>query len=106
MNRRLLTYAAGVLLFGGGVLAGGLPALGASARHAPLDMTSPSGGGGGHNNNPPELTVSDMTVPATGPDGAVVSKYSYVATDPDGDLDAVVCKPPEGSTFPVGMTPV
>ena len=49
--------------------------------------------------------VSDLTVPASGPDGAVVS-YPVTATDGLGGTVTTVCTPASGSTFPVGTTPV
>jgi hypothetical protein len=55
---------------------------------------------------PPVITAPiDITVDATGPDGAVVN-YSASATD---DVDGPVpltCSPPSGSTFPIGTTTV
>jgi hypothetical protein len=50
----------------------------------------------------PTLTVpADITVPATGADGAVV-EYSATATDSSDPNPTVVCTPSSGSTFPVG----
>lgn len=49
--------------------------------------------------------VTDLTVPASGPDGAVVS-YPVTATDGLGGTVTTVCTPASGSTFPVGTTPV
>jgi hypothetical protein len=55
---------------------------------------------------PPVVTVpGDITVPAAGPDGAVV-EFTALATD-DVDVDvAVTCVPGSGSLFPVGTTTV
>lgn len=49
--------------------------------------------------------VGDLTVPATGSDGAPV-EYSFTATDNLGGPLTTVCTPASGSTFPVGTTPV
>lgn len=49
--------------------------------------------------------VTDLTVPATGPDGAAV-EYPLSATDGLGGTVSTVCTPAGGSTFPVGTTPV
>jgi len=55
---------------------------------------------------PPTLTVPpDITTPATGPTGAVVS-YTASATDNMDPTLPVTCLPPSGSTFPVGTTVV
>ena len=54
----------------------------------------------------PTLTVpDDITVPATGPDGAVI-EYTATATDGAAPAPSVVCTLPSGSTFPVGDTVV
>jgi hypothetical protein len=53
---------------------------------------------------PPHLTVpTDITVPATGLDGAVASFNVTAADDVDGEL-AVDCSPAPGTRFPVGST--
>ena len=54
----------------------------------------------------PLVRVDDVTVRATGPDGARVT-YQATATTPDGQpLPTPVCTPPSGSVFPVGQTVV
>ncbi|MEV1067061.1 HYR domain-containing protein [Streptomyces sp. NPDC050263] len=53
----------------------------------------------------PVVTVDDRTVPATGPDGAVV-EYPATAQDLVDGAVAVTCEPPSGSTFPLGETTV
>jgi len=53
---------------------------------------------------PPTLSLpADITMPATGPSGAVVS-YSASATDNVDPTLPVACLPPSGSTFPAGTT--
>ena len=56
---------------------------------------------------PPPITITcpnNITVPATGPSGAVVN---YVVTASGGcSLPMIICVPPSGSTFPVGTTMV
>ena len=52
----------------------------------------------------PTLTVSDMTVEATGPDGAKVT-YTITVTDDNGP-PIVVCVPPDGSVLKLGTTNV
>nr|MDT0658148.1 hypothetical protein [Micromonospora sp. DSM 115978] len=52
----------------------------------------------------PFVRVDDVTVTATGPDGAEVT-YTASATAPDGTpLPAPDCDPPSGSRFPIGQT--
>lgn len=54
---------------------------------------------------PPVLSLpGDIEVPATGPDGAVVT-YTATATDNSGNA-TVTCTPPSGSTFSIGATTV
>ncbi|MFF3334449.1 HYR domain-containing protein [Streptomyces sp. NPDC002888] len=53
----------------------------------------------------PGVTVDDLTVEATGPDGAVV-EYTATAVDTVDGPTKVTCTPPPGSTFPVGKTTV
>ena len=48
---------------------------------------------------------TDRTVPATGPSGAAVP-YGVTATDNLGGPLTPVCVPADGTTFPVGTTPV
>ena len=57
---------------------------------------------------PPTLSgvPVNMTVPATGPDGAVVTWPNPTATDAVSGILPVVCAPPSGSNFPVGNTAV
>lgn len=55
---------------------------------------------------PPVLHLpANMTVEATGPDGAVVT-FTATADDADPEHPAVSCSPASGSTFPLGTTPV
>ena len=55
---------------------------------------------------PPVVTVpGNMTVPATGPGGAVVT-YTASAVDAIDPTPTLVCTPPSGSTFPLGTTTV
>lgn len=55
---------------------------------------------------PPVLSLpADITTPATGPSGAVVT-FTVSATDMVDGSVPVVCSPASGSTFPVGMTVV
>ena len=55
---------------------------------------------------PPRIVVPpDITLEATGPDGAVGTFVVTAADLVDGDLD-VACSPVSGSTFPIGMTTV
>jgi len=54
---------------------------------------------------PPTITCpANITADATSPAGAVVS-YIASATDPCG-IGSLVCLPPPGSTFPIGLTSV
>ncbi|MFG2134625.1 HYR domain-containing protein [Streptomyces sp. NPDC048751] len=53
----------------------------------------------------PVVTVDDLTVEATGPDGAVVEHDATAVDTVDGPTK-VTCTPPPGSTFPVGKTTV
>jgi hypothetical protein len=54
----------------------------------------------------PRLTVpDDITVPAVGPDGAVVT-FQTSATDTVSNVGPVTCSPASGSTFAVGATTV
>ena len=53
---------------------------------------------------PPVLSLpADMTVEATGPDGATV-EYIVTATDDSDPVPNVTCVPASGSLFPVGET--
>jgi hypothetical protein len=55
---------------------------------------------------PPTVQVpADITVPATGPSGAVVT-YAVTATDDVDHNPFVSCNPASGSTFPQGTTAV
>ena len=55
---------------------------------------------------PPVIIVpGDITVDATGPNGAVVSYAASAVDDVDGSVP-VTCVPPSGSTFPIGTTTV
>jgi hypothetical protein len=55
---------------------------------------------------PPELTLpSDMTVPATGSSGAVVTFTASASDLVDGTV-SVTCTPSSGSAFPAGTTSV
>ena len=55
---------------------------------------------------PPVLSLPpDVSVDATGPDGATVS-YTATATDAVDGAVPVTCSPPSGSTFPIGDTTV
>jgi hypothetical protein len=55
---------------------------------------------------PPTVTVpANISVPATGPSGAVVSFTASAEDDEDGPLTPT-CDPPSGSTFPLGTTTV
>jgi hypothetical protein len=55
---------------------------------------------------PPVLTVpADVTLQATGPDGAVHT-FTASATDDTDPNPTVSCSPPSGSTFPLGTTTV
>ena len=49
---------------------------------------------------------ANMTVNATGPQGAVVSYTPPTATDEGGETPTVGCLPASGSTFPIGITTV
>lgn len=51
-----------------------------------------------------ENVPSDITVPAAGPDGAVVDYTPPTATDAVDGPVPVTCSPPPGSTFPAGTT--
>jgi hypothetical protein len=54
----------------------------------------------------PALTVpADLTVNATGPDGAVVT-FTTSAVGVAGIAVTTVCTPASGSTFPIGLTTV
>ena len=55
---------------------------------------------------PPVITTpGDLTVEATGPDGAVVA-FTVSATDAVDGTDPATCNPASGSTFPIGATTV
>jgi hypothetical protein len=55
---------------------------------------------------PPTLTLpADITVPATSPAGATVY-FNVSASDNCPNPVTVVCEPPSGSTFPIGVTTV
>jgi len=54
---------------------------------------------------PPEVSQADLTVPAEGADGAVVSFTPAVSDDRDRD-PSLVCVPTSGTRFAVGTTPV
>ena len=74
------------------------------------DSSGNVGSGGGtvtvRTLTPPDLTVpDDITRPAEGPNGAVVS-FQASATDIVGGLGPVTCSPASGSAFPVGTTTV
>jgi uncharacterized repeat protein (TIGR03803 family) len=59
-----------------------------------------------HDTTPPTITVpANITVAATGPNGAVVT-YSVSATDLVSAPITPVCAPASGSTFPVGTKTV
>lgn len=54
----------------------------------------------------PFVRVDDMTVTATGPEGARVD-FLATATEPDGaPMGTPTCDPPSGSVFPIGQTVV
>ncbi|MDX2678039.1 HYR domain-containing protein [Streptomyces sp. NY05-11A] len=53
----------------------------------------------------PLVTVEDRTAEATGPGGAVVEYPASAQDTVDGNVP-VTCKPPSGSTFPIGATTV
>lgn len=54
----------------------------------------------------PFVRVDDVTVTATGPQGARVD-FLATATDPDGaPMGTPTCDPPSGSVFPIGQTVV
>jgi hypothetical protein len=59
-------------------------------------------------NSPPIFSnvSGNITKEATGPNGAVVTYPTPTATDTDGNPATVVCSPPSGSTFPLGVTTV
>lgn len=48
----------------------------------------------------------DVTIEATGPQGASVSFSPPTSTDLEGNMNVVVSEPASGSTFPLGTTPV
>jgi hypothetical protein len=48
----------------------------------------------------------NLTREATGPNGAVVTYPTPTAIDADGNNATMVCSPPSGSTFPLGVTTV
>ena len=48
---------------------------------------------------------ANITTPATGPGGAVVT-YTPPTTTDEGESVPVVCVPPSGSSFPIGLTTV
>jgi hypothetical protein len=55
---------------------------------------------------PPTITIpGDMTVVASGPEGAVVF-YTVSVTDNIDPNPQLICEPPSGGTFPVGETTV
>jgi hypothetical protein len=55
---------------------------------------------------PPTITPpADIIVPATSPDGAVVT-YSVTATDNCPNPVSLVCEPAAGGTFPIGVNTV
>lgn len=51
----------------------------------------------------PFVRVDDVTVEATGPDGAK-AEYQATAEDTDGQALTPTCTPPSGSVFPIGQT--
>ena len=56
---------------------------------------------------PPTLTQpADLELPAAGPSGAVATFVSPQATDFCDASPSVICAPPSGSTFPLGVTTV
>jgi uncharacterized delta-60 repeat protein len=60
----------------------------------------------GPDTTPPVIIVpADITVEATGPDGAVVS-YTVIAIDETDPSPTLTCNPPSGSTFPIVTTVV
>jgi len=58
-----------------------------------------------YDNFPPVLFLQDVTVTATSPAGAVVT-FNPTAIDDGAGSVPVVCTPPSGSAFPVGVTTV
>jgi hypothetical protein len=59
-----------------------------------------------HDTMPPQIQVTNPApVPATGPDGAVVT-FTVTATDVVDGPVTPICTPASGSTFPVGTTQV
>jgi hypothetical protein len=54
---------------------------------------------------PPVVTVGDVDVDATGPDGAVVT-YTATATDGVDPSPSITCTPASGTRFSVGVTNV
>jgi fibronectin type 3 domain-containing protein len=71
-----------------------------------FDVTATYAGAAQADTTPPVITVpADMTVPATGPSGAVVTYTATATDDVDGALTPS-CAPASGSTFPVGTTTV
>lgn len=57
------------------------------------------------NQSPTIACPSDLSVEATGPNGAAVT-YSLTASDPDGESVTVSASPPSGSIFPLGSAKV
>ena len=49
---------------------------------------------------------ANITTPATGPNGAVVTYQSPTVVDEESPLPPVSCNPASGSTFPIGTTTV
>src|SRR5215212_2954056 len=71
-----------------------------------VQAASGGGGGGGTDTTPPELQLpSNIEKEATDASGAVVD-YTATATDNVDENVQVDCKPPSGSTFPIGSTTV
>ena len=60
----------------------------------------------GRDTSPPEISApADITVNATSPSGAIVT-YEVTASDDTDPSPTVVCAPPTGGTFPIGVTVV
>jgi hypothetical protein len=59
-----------------------------------------------YNETPPTLTLpANITTPATGPEGAVVT-YKAEASSSDDTIKSLTCSPESGSTFAMGKTTV
>ena len=58
-----------------------------------------------HDTTGPTITVTDLVVEATGPDGATILFTPVAADLVDGPVP-VTCTPPSGSTFAIGSTSV